>query len=147
MYHGDPAHTGFVSDSNLNAATVASANFKTLATLELGGPILSVPALTDGFIYVGVANYHKAQGGNGGALHKIDIKSGQTVNTFSWDLGSDNEDAHSFTGMGCTPLVINNRVYFGAFNGAWWAVLTSFAWPWIMPGAIERWMDRREEPQ
>ncbi|HKF96467.1 MAG TPA: PQQ-binding-like beta-propeller repeat protein, partial [Gammaproteobacteria bacterium] len=117
MYHGDPAHTGFVSDSNLNTATVASANFKTLATLELGGPILSVPAVTDEFIYVGVANYHKAQGGNGGALHKIDIKSGQTVNTFSWDLGSDNEDAHSFTGMGCTPLVFNNRVYFGAFNG------------------------------
>ena len=117
MYHGDPAHTGFVSDSNLNTATVASSNFKTLATLELGGPILSVPAVTDGFIYVGVANYHKAQGGNGGALHKIDIKSGKTVNTFSWNLGSDNEDAHSFTGMGCTPLVFNNRVYFGAFNG------------------------------
>ena len=122
MYHGDPAHTGFVSDSNLNTATVASANFKTLATLELGGPILSVPAVTDGFIYVGVANYHKAQGGNGGALHKIDIKSGQTVNTFSWDLGSDNEDAHSFTGMGCTPLVFNNRVYFGAFNGKFYCL-------------------------
>ncbi|MEN3325718.1 MAG: quinohemoprotein ethanol dehydrogenase [Acidobacteriota bacterium] len=122
MYHGDPAHTGFVSDSNLNTATVASANFQTLATLELGGPILSVPAVTDGFIYVGVANYHKATGGNGGALHKIDIKSGQTVNTFSWDLGSDNEDAHSFTGMGCTPLIFNNRVYFGAFNGKFYCL-------------------------
>src|ERR1044072_2726432 len=61
MYHGDPAHTGFVSDSNLNTATVASSNFKTLFTLQLGGPILSVPAVTDGFIYVGVANYQKAQ--------------------------------------------------------------------------------------
>ena len=91
MYHGDPAHTGFVSDSNLNTATVGSSKFKTLATLELGGPILSVPAVTDGFIYVGVANYHKATGGNGGALHKIDIKSGQTVNTFSWGL---NRRAH-----------------------------------------------------
>jgi hypothetical protein len=73
MYHGDAAHTGFVSDSKLNTGTVASSNFQTLFTLELGGPILSVPAVTDGFIYVGLANYHAAQGGNGGALHKIDI--------------------------------------------------------------------------
>src|SRR5215211_5299265 len=95
MYHGDPAHTGFVSDSNLSTATVASSSFQTLFTLQLGGPILSVPAVTDGFIYVGVANYHAAQGGNGGALHKIDITTGTIVNTFSWDLGQDNEDAHS----------------------------------------------------
>ena len=26
-----------------------------------------------------------------------------------------------------------NGIYFGFFNGAWWALLTSFAWPWIMP--------------
>ena len=47
MYHGDPAHTGFVSDSNLNTATVASTSFQTLFTLQLGGPILSVPAVTE----------------------------------------------------------------------------------------------------
>ena len=35
-------------------------------------------------------------------------------------------------------------VYFGFFNGAWWALLTSFAWPWIMPTAIDRWMYRSE---
>ncbi|HXT63162.1 MAG TPA: hypothetical protein VN696_09015, partial [Pyrinomonadaceae bacterium] len=104
MYHGDPAHTGFVSDSNLNTATVASSSFQTLFTLQLGGPILSVPAVTDGFVYVGIANYHAAQGGNGGALLKIDLKTGQTVNIFTWDLGQDNEDIHSFTGMGCTPM-------------------------------------------
>jgi len=122
MYHGDPGHTGYVSDSNLNTATVASSSFQTLFTLQLGGPILSVPAVTDGFIYVGVANYHAAQGGNGGALHKIDIKTGTIVNTFSWDLGNDNEDAHSFTGMGCTPMVFNGRVYFGAFNGKFYCL-------------------------
>ena len=32
-------------------------------------------------------------------------------------------------------------IYFGAFNGTLWAVLTSFAWPWIMPDSVERWMD------
>ena len=35
-------------------------------------------------------------------------------------------------------------IYFGFFNGAWWALLTSFAWPWIMPTAINRWMYRSE---
>src|SRR4051794_40862942 len=86
MYHGDREHTGFVSDSNLSTANVNSTSFTTLFTLQLGGPILSVPAISDGFIYVGVANFHQAQGGNGGALHKIDIKSGTIVKTFSWDL-------------------------------------------------------------
>ena len=33
-----------------------------------------------------------------------------------------------------------NGAYFGFFNGAWWALLTSFAWPWIMPAAVDRWM-------
>ena len=122
MYHGDPEHTGFVSGSNLNTATVASPDFQTLFTLELGGPILSVPAVADGFIYVGVANYHAAQGGNGGALRKIDIKTGTIVNTFSWDLGNDNDDAHHFSGMGCTPMLFNNRVYFGAFNGKFYCL-------------------------
>jgi len=122
MYHGDPAHTGFVSDSNLNTATVASSSFQTLFTLQLGGPILSVPAVTDGFVYVGIANYHAAQGGNGGALLKIDLTTGQTVNTFTWDLGQDNEDIHSFTGMGCTPMIFNDRVYFGAFNGKFYCL-------------------------
>jgi hypothetical protein len=32
-------------------------------------------------------------------------------------------------------------LFSGAMNGAWLATLTSFAWPWIMPEAISRWMD------
>jgi len=122
MYHGDPEHTGYVSDSKLSSANVAASTFGTLFTLQLGGPVLSVPAIADGFIYVGLANFHQAQGGNGGALHKIDIQTGKTVKTFSWDLGNDNEDIHSFTGMGCTPMLFNDRVYFGAFNGKFYCL-------------------------
>ena len=122
MYHGDPAHTGFVSDSNLNSTNVNPSSFKTLFELELGGPILSVPAVADGYVYVGVANYQKAQGGNGGALHKIDITKGTIVNTFSWNLGNDSDDAHHFAGMGCTPMIFNNCVYFGAFNGKFYCL-------------------------
>jgi outer membrane protein assembly factor BamB len=122
MYHGDPAHTGFVSDSDLDRAAVASTSFTTLHSIPMEGPVLSVPAVTDGFIYVGLANYQQAQGGNGGALHKIDIETGQIVNTFAWDLGCDPRDAHSFTGMGCTPAIINGRIYFGAFNGKFYCL-------------------------
>jgi outer membrane protein assembly factor BamB len=122
MYHGDPEHTGFVSDSDLNSKNVNANAFTTLFTLQLGGPVLSVPSIADGFIYVGLANYHQAEGGNGGALHKIDIQTGETVQTFSWNLGNDNEDAHSFTGMGCTPMITGDRVYFGAFNGKFYCL-------------------------
>lgn len=123
MYHGDPAHTGFVSDSQLNSSNIntkggtVQSPFTTLQTLSLEGPVLSVPAVSNGFVYVGLANYQLAQGGNGGALHKIDIQTGAIVKTFSWDLGNDTRDIHSFTGMGCTPAVAFGRIYFGAFNG------------------------------
>src|SRR5215212_1559345 len=34
-------------------------------------------------------------------------------------------------------------LFAGAMNGAWLAVLTSFAWPWIMPDSISRWMENK----
>jgi hypothetical protein len=43
------------------------------------------------------------------------------------------------------PANRSNGIYFGFFNGAWWALLTSFAWPWIMPAAIDRWMYSSEQ--
>jgi len=36
---------------------------------------------------------------------------------------------------------VQNGIYFGVFNGAWLALLTSFAWPWLMPKRVNRWMD------
>lgn len=124
MYHGDPAHTGYVSDSALNSTTVTATPsqpsaqaFGACFTIMLDGPVLSVPAVTDGYVYVGLANSQSATGGNGGSLLKIDIQTGETTNRFNWDLGDDAEDIHSFTGMGCTPAIVNGRVYFGAFNG------------------------------
>src|SRR5687767_6160470 len=35
---------------------------------------------------------------------------------------------------------VQNGIYFGLFHGAWIAALTSFAWPWIMPESLARWM-------
>lgn len=124
MYHGNPEHTGYVSDSDLNAANVGSASFGILHELQLGGPVLSVPAIDDGFIYVGLGNYQQTPdgSGNGGALHKIEVQTGTIINTFSWNLGNAMEDVHSFTGMGCTPMLTSNCVYFGAFNGKFYCL-------------------------
>ena len=40
--------------------------------------------------------------------------------------------------------LVSTGIYYGVFNGAVFAVLTSFAWPWIMPKIIDRWMSRGE---
>lgn len=37
---------------------------------------------------------------------------------------------------------MQNGIYYGALNGALVAFVASFAWPWIMPNVIDRWMDR-----
>ena len=54
---------------------------------------------------------------NGGLLHKIDLHQGTVVATFAWPTDRAEGDAHGFTGMGCTPAVVDGKVYFSAFNG------------------------------
>jgi hypothetical protein len=78
MYHGDPAHTGFVSKdlSGINSSNAGS--LKTLFTLELDGPVLSVPAIVEGFIYVGIANSHKVKTQNGGSFYRLTFRTGRS---------------------------------------------------------------------
>jgi hypothetical protein len=47
-------------------------------------------------------------------------------------------------GYAAKPGAAPEAIYSGFFNGAWWALLTSFAWPWFMPTAIDRWMYRSD---
>lgn len=121
MYHGDPAHTGLATGSEISSANVG-ASLKTLYTLELDGPVLSVPAIVDGYVYVGVANSHSAVGENGGAFHKINLESGQIEQTFNWNIDADERDSHGFTGMGCTPAISGGKIYFSAFNGKFYCL-------------------------
>ena len=125
MYHGDPEHTGFVSDSDLNSANVASASFDnpafTLATRRAGA-----------FSARGRRRLHLRRSCQlpsrpeerqwRRACTRSTSRRGQSSNTFAWNLGNDTRDTHSFTGMGCTPLVTNDRVYFGAFNGKFYCL-------------------------
>ena len=98
MYHGDPQHTGFVSDSPINSKNAGK--LKVFKELQLGGPVLSTPAIVDGFVYVGVANAHGAVGSNGGAFYRIELATGTIAATFTWDISSNDEDSHGFCGMG-----------------------------------------------
>jgi len=120
MYHGGYNHGGYIgSGSNLTSETVNSKDFGLLRSVDLEGSILSVPAIVDGYIYVGVANSHNEAvvGSNGGTIYKVAITTGETVAQFSWQLTPGEGDSHGFYGMGCTPTIINNKVYFSAFNG------------------------------
>src|SRR4029077_15489102 len=115
MYHGDPEHTGVVSDSPINSTNAAK--LKVFKELQLGGPVLSTPAIVNGFDYVGIANAHRAVGSNGGAFYRVELATGTIAAPFTWDISTDQEDSHGFCGMGSTPAVVGGRVYFIAFNG------------------------------
>ncbi|HYN21508.1 MAG TPA: PQQ-binding-like beta-propeller repeat protein [Thermoanaerobaculia bacterium] len=114
MYHGDPEHSGFVSDSPINSSNASK--LKVAAQLQLGGPVLSTPAIVDGFVYVGIANSQDATNANGGKLHKIELATGKIAATFNWDIPQGDRDSHGFCGMGSTPAVTGGRVFFIAFN-------------------------------
>lgn len=118
MYHGDAAHTGRVGRdaSRINAAALAAGELQVLHTLRLGGPILSVPAVSEGFVYVGLANTPGAAQALGGRLLKIALDSGETVATFGWTIDPFERDTHGFCGMGVTPAVVGGRLYFVGFN-------------------------------
>jgi outer membrane protein assembly factor BamB len=117
MYHAGYGHGGNAGDGNpLNSANVKPGQFGLLHSIEVNGSILSVPAIVDGFIYAGLANSHESTGSNGGSLQKYDIATGALINEFKWDIDVKERDTHGFTGMGCTPTVINGFVYFIGFN-------------------------------
>lgn len=116
MYHGDTAHSGYMgAGCRINSATVGQ-GLKLVHSLQLGGPVLSVPALVDGYAYVGIANSQHANA-RGGSFYKIELASGAIAAQFTWDIPLSERDTHGFTGMGCTPAVVGGKVYFSAFNG------------------------------
>jgi outer membrane protein assembly factor BamB len=115
MYHGDPAHTGQVTDSRIDRGNAAS--LRLVHDIDIPGPILSVPALFEGCIYVGLANSHEAPGATGGLFLKIHLKTGEILHRFEWAIAPSEGDSHGFMGMGTTPAVTKEKLFFGAFNG------------------------------
>lgn len=130
MFHGDAAHSGVITGAQINATNAK--NLKRVNTLEVGGAILSVPAVTSQYVYVGTANGTTASEtvdkgsdqkteqvklANGGSFHKIALASGEIEQSYYWQTDRSEGDTHGFTGMGCTPAVVGGFVFFVAFDG------------------------------
>lgn len=118
MFHGDTAHTGEVTASDINSSNVKSLTL--LQSVDVPGSILSTPAVVDGYVYVGLANAAASNAlptGLGGSMLKVNIDTGKTEGTFTWEIDINERDSHGFTGMGCTPAVVDGQVYFIAFDG------------------------------
>ena len=115
MHHGDETHSGFAAEALIDAGNIR--HLALLHEMTLDGPVLSTPAVVDGFVFVGVANSREAVGQNGGAFYKIALETGKVAAVFHWDIPAGERDTHGFCGMGCTPAVRDGRVWFSAFNG------------------------------
>ena len=118
MFHGDTAHTGEATDSEINSGTVAKLTNTFL--IDVPGSILPTPAVADGYVYVGLANATASQAvptGIGGTMLKVNLETGVTEASFNWSIDINERDSHGFSGMGSTPAVVNGKVYFFAFNG------------------------------
>lgn len=115
MFHGDQQHTGLVTGSGINSTNVQT--LEVVASVEVPGPVMSVPAIDGDYTYVGLANSRAIAGGNGGSILKIELASGKIVSQWDWPTPLIERDTHSFAGMGCTPAVFGGKVYFSAFDG------------------------------
>jgi outer membrane protein assembly factor BamB len=117
MYHHDAEHTGQASGSS----NISSTNVSTLhqhsprSPIALAGPIISIPSIVQGKIYVGTGNSTNAQGGSGGTLYKIDLVSCIVENTFTFDTGAGS--GQGYAGIGSSPAIVAGKVYFSGLNG------------------------------
>jgi outer membrane protein assembly factor BamB len=112
MHHRDAQHTGNVTCSGIDSTTVGGLTERYVKTLD--GPIVSVPSVVNGKIYVGTGNSPLASP-VGGTLYKIDLATG-TVDgsfTFSGSAGA----GQGVAGICSSPAIVSGRVYFSALTG------------------------------
>ena len=120
MYHGAAGHSGEATSSPISASNVGALNL--LHTLPVPGSILSTPAVVDGHVYVGLANTLDVAHQNGGQFLKVDLESGEIVARYRWSIPVGERDSHGFCGMAVTPAVLDEFVYFSAFNGKFYCL-------------------------
>jgi len=123
MYQHDLQHSGHASGlSDIREATVH--NLYLHATVSVDGPVVTKPSIVDGKVYVGSGK----QGGTGGTLYRIDLASGALENS----LTTSGTAFYSWvSGIGGSPAVVGNRVYFTGVHGTVYCVdATTFAPLW-----------------
>ena len=114
-YHHDERLTGVASCSNIRSTTIS--RFHLNYSLRLDGPITSIPSIVWNKIYVGTANSSMAIDGRGGTLYKIDLGTGMIDATFTFNTPSGGGSRQGFAGIGGSPAVYGNKVYFSGLDG------------------------------
>jgi outer membrane protein assembly factor BamB len=108
MYHHDEQHTGHASGcSDITSTNVGGMTL--LHKVPVDGPVITVPSVVQGKIYVGTSD----NPGGGGTLHKIDLLSG--IKEASFPV-SARIPAYS-QGVGGSPSIVDGRAYFTAIPG------------------------------
>ena len=127
MHHHDEQHSGAASGcSNIRSTSVHRLHLH-VPPIALAGPIISIPSVVDGKIYVGTATSSLVT--SGGTLYKIDLLTGNVDATFSFSgIGS----RQGQTGICSSPAVVGNRVYFSGLNGKVYCLdATTLALVWV----------------
>jgi len=123
MYQHDIQHSGHASGlSDIRATTVGGLYLH--ATVAVDGPVVTKPAVVDGKIYIGSGK----AGGVGGTLYKIDLASGMIEHS----VPTSGSAFYSWvSGIGGSPAVVGDRVYFTGVHGTVYCVdANTFAPVW-----------------
>jgi outer membrane protein assembly factor BamB len=115
MYHRDVEHSGAVQNSHIDSTTISG--LRPRARLQLDGPVVSVPAVVDNIIYVGIGNSRRALGGRGGTLYAVDLIRGIVLNSFTFSTPPLGGSRQGMAGIACTPAVTSDRIYFSGLDG------------------------------
>lgn len=110
MHHRNEVHTGDARRSAIRRTNVQALIQRSKICLD--GPIVSIPCVVAGKIYVGTGNW---PGATGGTLFKIDLVTGGVDASFSFS--GDRGDWRDFAGVGSSPAVTGGGVYFSTLTG------------------------------
>lgn len=111
MHHRNEEHTGDARYSAIrrtNAGTLIQRR-----KICLDGPIVSIPCVVAGKIYVGTST---RSCGTGGTLYKIDLITGGIDASFSFS-GTEGDRHAPHAGVGSSPAVAGGKLYFSALTG------------------------------
>ncbi|HZB45503.1 MAG TPA: PQQ-binding-like beta-propeller repeat protein, partial [Pyrinomonadaceae bacterium] len=122
-YHHDARLSGVARCSSINSTTVGGLKKKFDPLLD--GGIVSIPSVVNGKIYVGTGNSSTAVGGSGGTLYKIDLATGVTEATFTFNTAPFEGSRQGFAGIGSSPAVTGGRVYFSGLDGKLYCLSSS----------------------
>lgn len=108
MYHHDEEHSGGASGCSDITSTSAS-RLVLLATVPVDGPVITIPCVVQGKVYVGTGNSST----DAGTLYKIDLGTGNIDGQFP-TFGTA---FYPFRGIGGSPAIAGGRVYFTGVHG------------------------------